>query len=159
MAHAQKKSFRSDATHDIQDKSVPQEALANTALAFWSNMAEMQRRYLAAFAGEANEKMSQLSDNVTELRPNAIAAPAAAISQNWMSTAVECQREMASFMSERISKNQNFLSNAVGMHRMQDIVQLQAEWMQQTALDYTNEIGRLTGIVKNGADEAIAVTA
>ncbi len=160
MAHAHKKAFRSDAVHDTQEKIAAQAAMANTPLAFWSNMAEMQRRYFSTLAGEAAEKTeAAVSANVTELRPAEIAPAATAISQNWMAAATECQREITSFMSERMTKNQAFLASAVAAHDVQQLVQLQAGWMQQTAQDYTNEIGKLTDIVKNGADEAIAVTA
>jgi hypothetical protein len=58
-----------------------------------------------------------------------------------------------------MTKNRAFIASAVAAHDVQELVQLQAGWMQQTAQDYTNEIGKLTDIVKNGADEAIAVTA
>src|SRR4051794_17875597 len=161
MAHAHKKAFRSDAEHDTQEKTAAQAAMANTPLAFWSNMADMQRRYLSTLAGEAAERTEAAASaaNVTEIRPNAIAPAATAISQNWMAAATECQREIASFMSDRMSKNQAFLSSAAAVHDVQELVQLQAGWMQQAAQDYTNEIGKLTNIVKNGADEAIAVTA
>jgi hypothetical protein len=160
MAHAHKKAFRSDAEQDTQGKIAAQAALANTPLAFWANMAEMQRRYFSTFAGEAADKAeAAVSANVTELRPNAMAPTATAISQNWMAAATECQREITNFMSERMTKNQAFIASAVAAHDVQELVQLQAGWMQQTAHDYTSEIGKLTDIVKNGADEAIAVTA
>ncbi|MDB5543025.1 MAG: hypothetical protein JWO64_174 [Hyphomicrobiales bacterium] len=160
MAHAHKKAFRSDASHDMQDKTGAQAAIANTPLAFWSNMAEMQRRYFSTLAGEAGQPAEAApSANVTEIRPNAMAPAATAISQNWMAAATECQREIASFMNERMTKNQAFLSSAAAVHDVQELVQLQAGWMQQAAQDYTSEIGKLTDIVKNGADEAIAVTA
>lgn len=160
MAHAHKKAFRSDANHDMQEATAAQAALANTPLAFWSNMAEMQRRYFSTLAGEAGQPAEMApSANVTEIRPNAMAPAATAISQNWMVAATECQREIASFMNERMTKNQAFLSSAAAVHDVQELVQLQAGWMQQATQDYTNEIGKLTNIVKNGADEAIAVTA
>src|SRR5436305_1581749 len=94
MAHAQKKAFRSDAEHDTQEKIAAQAAMANTPLAFWSNMAEMQRRYFTTLAGEAAERTEAAANpaNVTEIRPNAIEPAAAKISQNWMVAATECQR-------------------------------------------------------------------
>lgn len=157
MAQAHKKSFTDRDTHH---KRAQPEASAATPLEFWSNMAEMQRRYFATIAEQTVEKTEEtLNANVTELRPSAIAAPAAAIGRNWMAAAAEYQREIVSFMGERMAKNREFLATAVAARDMQELARLQASWMQQAAEDYKGEIGKLTSIIKNGADEAMAVTA
>jgi hypothetical protein len=157
MAHAHKKSFSSNSTATARESGIA--GAAASPLAFWSNIAEMQRQYFSSIAGSAGEKADPgFTANITELRPGSAVAPAA-LGQNWMAAAAECQREIASFVNDRLAKNQAFLASAVAAQGVQDLVQLHAGWMQQTTQDYTSEIGKLTDIVKNGADEAIAATA
>jgi hypothetical protein len=76
-----------------------------------------------------------------------------------MVAAAECQRELASFAKDRMAKNQAFLASVASAPGVQELVQLQTGWMSETAQDYTAELGKLSDIVKNGADEALAVTA
>jgi hypothetical protein len=157
MAQAQKKSFAPVSETDRVGQAPAAEALANTPFAFWNNMAEMQRTYLASITQGSAEK-PEIPANVAELRPAAIAAPAA-ISRNWMVAAAECQRELASFAKDRMAKNQAFLASVASAPGVQELIQLQTGWMSETAQDYTAELGKLSDIVKNGADEALAVTA
>jgi hypothetical protein len=159
LAQAQKKSFSSELPHDVNLQTPATDALANSPIAFWSNMAEMQRRFFTTLASNAGDKAATNGANVSEIRPNAMAAPAAAMSQNWIAAATECQRELATFVNDRLSKNQAFISSAIAAPGVNELVQLQMAWMTQTAQDYTGELGKLSDIVKNGADEAIATTA
>lgn len=158
MAHAQKKSFSSENANGVREQTPGPQALAATPFALWSNMAEMQQKYLASVMQNATNKLEQ-DGNVTELRPNALAGPAALISQNWMTAAAECQRELAHFLKDRLSKNQTFMANVMGLPAGSELVQLQTNWLTETAQDYTSEFEKLSGILKNGADEAIAATA
>jgi hypothetical protein len=157
MAHAQKKTFPRDSDSDGVSQAPVSEALGSTPFAFWSNMAEMQRQYLTSITRGAADK-AEIAANVAELRPTGIAAPAA-ISRNWMVAAAECQRELASFAKDRMAKNQAFLSSVAAAPGVPELMQLQTGWMTETAQDYTAELGKLSDIVKNGADEALAVTA
>ncbi|MDB5642689.1 MAG: hypothetical protein JWN07_2006 [Hyphomicrobiales bacterium] len=158
MAQAQKKSFGPDTVPGAHPQDAAPAALAQNPFAFWSNMADMQRQFLTSMV-KAPEPASAAGPNVAEIRPSALAEPVAKVSQNWMAAASECQREMAGFVNERLAKNQAFITKLVAAHDMPELIQLHAGWMQQTAQDYTDEIGRLSDIVKNGADEAIAATA
>lgn len=157
MAQPQKKDFSSAAAPETGSARQAPEAIGPAAL--WSGLAEMQRQYLSSFMPVASEATGAANrDNVSEIRPN-LAAPAAAISQNWMSAAAECQREITRFMNDRLAKNQAFLAGAMAAPAMHEFVQMQANWMTQAAQDYTQEFATLSNIVKNGADEALAVTA
>jgi len=157
MAQAQKKTFAPVSDTDRVGQAPAADALATTPFAFWNNMAEMQRQYLASFTQRAADK-PEIPANVAELRPTAIVAPAA-ISRNWMVAATECQRELASFAKDRMAKNQAFFASVAAAPGVPELIQLQTGWMTETAQDYTAELGKLSDIVKNGADEALAVTA
>jgi len=161
MAQPQMKTFNSDAP-EVRDAVSAAAALANTPFGFWSNMAEMQRQYLSNLKSAAGEKADVAANaNTPEAMPEAgqSALAPAQISRNWMATATECQRELASFVNERLTKNQAFFASAAAAPGPSELLQLHAGWMNQTAQDYVSEFEKLSCIVRNGVDEAVATTA
>jgi hypothetical protein len=153
MPQQQKKAFT---TGDpigagARDEAGPQ-AVANLPFAWWSNMADMQKEFLSSMVKKGVETAETIEeDNVTEIRRTTEQQPISAVGQKWMMTMAEEQRELTSFVSDRLAKDQAFLTKAIGVSSLQQLIQLQVGWLTQATQDYSAELGRLADIMKSGA--------
>lgn len=157
MAQQQKKAFT---TGDpigagARDEAAGPQALANLPFAWWSNMADLQKDFLSSMVKKGVETAETIEeDNVTEIRRMTEPPPIGAVGQKWLMTMAEEQRELTSFVSDRLAKDQAFLTKAIGVANVQQLVQLQVGWLTQATQDYSAEFGRLADIMKNGANRA-----
>jgi hypothetical protein len=66
--------------------------------------------------------------------------------ETWCAAVVECQREMANFVAQRLAKDQETIREAMGSKDWAAITTIQARWLQQTMQDYTAEVSKILSI-------------
>ena len=67
--------------------------------------------------------------------------------------AVECQREVADFVSLRSEKDTKVFRDALACKNPTDAVSIQSHWMEETLRDYQAGMARMFAIyTRNGAD-------
>lgn len=74
--------------------------------------------------------------------------------QAWFTTASECQREMADFMSNRLAKDNDTMRAMIGCRNPADAMEIYLRWVQEMVRDYGTEMTRLVAITTKHAGDA-----
>jgi hypothetical protein len=74
--------------------------------------------------------------------------------QVWFSTASECQREMAHFISNRLEKDSDTMREMIGCRNPADAMEIHMRWIQEWVQDYGAEMTRILAITTRHAGNA-----
>jgi hypothetical protein len=88
---------------------------------------------------------------VTRLRPEIPTKALLGGVEAWWSTVAECQREMARFVSDRLTKDGEAIKQTWSCPNWTDALAIQTNWMDQTARDYNAEVTKLTDLYTKAA--------
>jgi hypothetical protein len=78
--------------------------------------------------------------------PMVTQSPALPVVEAWCSIIVECQREAAAFVTERLEKDKEAIREALAAKDLVDAATIQARWVQQTMQDYAAEMSKMLSI-------------
>jgi Phasin protein len=100
------------------------------------------QRARSTYSDQSNKLTSNLASRESEF----LVAPGAEI---MLSTVVEGQREMLSFVAMRLEKDSDFIRQATACRNWPDILAVQSRFVQEMLRDYSSEATKMLAICSN----------